>query len=372
MLLKHCRPFGCTTNLAMVKGHLVDALDRSVIQALQLDGRISSSALARTLDVSNRTVDRRVSLLRSMGVVRVVGALDATALGRSQWIIRIRVVPGAAAPVAQALAERPDTTWVRILAGGTDVVCMLQESSRATSVNDLVDTLPRASSVVDVTAQLQLHVYRRGTRSLPYLAGALSPEQFRAVEFGAVPRAAQPAAHGPRSAAASPGLDDVDRALLSLLHQDGRARLEALAAATGRPASTVRRRVARLRASSILRLDVEVDHRALGRPMLTHLWMAVVPGELHRAGAALARHPEVAFAAATTGRTNLYACVLAADAADLHKYLIGRLASIVPLRAVEAIPVAVHLKGAGAAGRRPRQRWPHSDQEAAVSAAKSR
>ena len=43
------------------------------------------------------------------------------------------------------------------------------------------------------------------------------------------------------------------------------------------------------------------------------------------AGEALAAHPEVAFAAATTGSTNLYASVLCPDPAALFNYLTAKL-----------------------------------------------
>lgn len=352
----------------------VDVVDRQVIQALQIDGRASSSALARALEVSERTVARRISRLRATGVVRVVGSLGSTVTGRSRWVVRVRTRPGAAAPLARALATRADTTWVRVLAGGTEVVCTLDDAGGSAGARLFLETLPRAPHVLDLTAQLELGVYRRGTRWLPYLAHALTAEQYAALQHDAARWGTHDSSTEDSSDLNCGGshFDGVDRALVEGLRLDGRVSLEALAAATRTPASTVRRRLRRLRSSGALRLDVEVDHRALGRSVLTHLWMAVEPAHLERAGAALGAHPEVAFAAATTGRTNLYACVVAADVPHLHAYLTDRLASVPFLRDAEAVPVLSHIKGAGAGWHDYRPPRAQRRQEAATSAANSR
>ena len=62
------------------------------------------------------------------------------------------------------------------------------------------------------------------------------------------------------------------------------------------------------------------------------------------AGEALAAHPEVAFAAATTGSTNLYASVLCPDPAALFTYLTAKVATIPAVQRMETAPVIQTLK----------------------------
>ncbi|MGH3629271.1 MAG: Lrp/AsnC ligand binding domain-containing protein [Sciscionella sp.] len=50
-------------------------------------------------------------------------------------------------------------------------------------------------------------------------------------------------------------------------------------------------------------------------------WLSVAPTHLEEATTRLARHPQLAFVAATTGRTNLLAQVLTSDLVALHRYL---------------------------------------------------
>lgn len=70
------------------------------------------------------------------------------------------------------------------------------------------------------------------------------------------------------------------------------------------------------------------------------------PAVLETVGHALAGHPEVGFAAATTGPTSIYANVAGPDAPALYDYLTRRIAPIPGIRQVESAPVLRHLKRA--------------------------
>jgi len=139
-------------------------------------------------------------------------------------------------------------------------------------------------------------------------------------------------------------LDDGDRRMLAVLGRDGRAELAELAAATGWSQSTVRRRLGYLRAQGAVFLDVVYDWRIYDLSARVLLWASVAPAELEAAGRALARHPEVAFACATTGATNLHAVLLCKDLHSLYTYLTTRIAEL-GVRQVETSPIMRALKG---------------------------
>ena len=71
--------------------------------------------------------------------------------------------------------------------------------------------------------------------------------------------------------------------------------------------------------------DVEVDPVLFGYTARVLLWMSVAPAHLETVGQALPTHPEVVFAAATTGATNLVATVICPDMAGLYDYLTRRI-----------------------------------------------
>jgi len=134
--------------------------------------------------------------------------------------------------------------------------------------------------------------------------------------------------------------------MLSVLGTDGRADFADLAAATGWSQSTVRRRLAQLRGSGAIYLDLECDHNIFDLSARVLLWLSVAPAELDATGQALAEHPEVAYACATTGVTNLHAVALCRDIHSFYTYLTTRIATLAAVRQVETTPIMQSLKGA--------------------------
>ena len=118
-----------------------------------------------------------------------------------------------------------------------------------------------------------------------------------------------------------------DEPLLEELARDGRASTAALAAAIHWHESTVRRRIDELRRSGLLYFELDIDNRFLGLNEHALLWLSVEPARLEEVGNALAEHPEIPFAAATTGPTNLVASAVFRDTRHLYEYLTGELAA---------------------------------------------
>ncbi|SEP20247.1 Lrp/AsnC family transcriptional regulator [Amycolatopsis saalfeldensis] len=318
-----------------------DELDRQLVRALQIDGRAPFSTIAEALGVSDRTIARRYAKLRSAGALRVLGGVAPAALGAVQWFLRVRCAPGAAVPVAEALARRPDTSWVSLTSGGTEITCTVDTESEADSEALLLAKLPRTQRVEGVTAHSVLHAFYGGPDSLIAKRGSLSREAVELLR----PHPELPHRPGPVR------LDDGDRQLLAALAADGRAGFEQLAAATGWSPTTVRRRMRELRESGALYLDLDVDGRLFSLGTRTMLWLSVPPAHLEETGKALAGHPEIAFAAATTGPTNLYASVVCADQRELYRYLTTAVAALPAVTHIETAPVIRTVKRAAKQGR---------------------
>ncbi|WP_395370322.1 hypothetical protein OHU45_37935 [Streptomyces tubercidicus] len=119
-----------------------DGLDHGLIHALQLDGRAPFSCSA------------------------------------VQWLVRVQCTPDAAAAVAEALARRPDTSWVSLMSGGTEISAMCRAARSDHSEALLLQKLPRTPSVIGVTAHCQLHQFFGGPQGLINKSGALTDEQI--------------------------------------------------------------------------------------------------------------------------------------------------------------------------------------------------
>ena len=305
------------------------------MHALQLDGRVPFARIAEVLRSSEHTVARRYRRLRSTGVVRVVGAVDGFRLGYASWTVRLRCTPDAAGPIAAALARRPDTFWVHVLSGGTEISCNLQAGSDAERDGFLLEKLPGTRRVLGMSA----HAMLQGFAGPAGWAGlrALDDEQVAALR-------PEPTAPGDEPVELATG----DRELLAALAEDGRLGHAELAAASGLSESTVRRRLGQLRASGVLAYQVEISPAELGYRAEARLWMSVRPSAVVDVAQALAGHTEVSFCAVTTGPSNLVAAVICRDARHLYRYLTEQVGALREIDRVEAAPLIRTVKRNGA------------------------
>ncbi|MCD7439273.1 Lrp/AsnC family transcriptional regulator [Streptomyces lincolnensis] len=304
----------------------LDPLDLKLLHALQLDGRAPFSRIAQVLGVSDQTVARRYRRLHTSARLRVLGVTDENRLGRSSWIVRLRCTPDTAERLAGALALRPDTSWVTLNSGGTEVTCTMKPRDREARDKLLLDRLQRTPRVMSVSAHCVLHFFYGGALGWLNKSAALSPAEEAALRPPPVETVSGPVT-----------LDAEDEALLTVLGRDGRATLTELQTATGQPESTVKRRLERLRSSGVLYFDVQHDFEPLGHEMDALLWLTVTPAALASVGEALAGHPEVQFAAATTGRANLVAATLHRSGAELYAYLSEKIGALEGVQSVETV-----------------------------------
>lgn len=312
----------------------LDVIDRRIVHALAIEPRAPFRTLAGAVGASSRTVARRYRQLAEHASLRVVGRVDGSQVGWVSWYLRLGCVPGAAEALSGTLSQLPDTSWVVLTSGGTEIVCALQARTAGQRDTLLLQGLPGSRRVVSLTAHQLLHDY-----SKPAWA-RLTQELSETERERLHPAAAI-------EAAAAVRLSAEDEVLLDHLAIDGRATSASLAAATGWHESTVRRRIRELRGSGVLRFDIDIETRGFGVSAQAMLWISVEPAQLDAAGKAIAEHPEVPFVAATTGPTNLMATVVCQDTAHLHAYLTQQLAAVPGIHGADTSPLIRILKRAG-------------------------
>ncbi|MET7430033.1 MULTISPECIES: Lrp/AsnC family transcriptional regulator [Streptomyces] len=308
-----------------------DLLDLQLLSALEVDGRAPFSRIAAVLGVSDRTVARRYHRLCAEGGLRVVVLRDAVRLGQDQWMLRLRCAPDGATVIADALARRPDTYWIGLASGGTEIACLTRPRSPDEHDDLLLGKLPRTPSVVEIRALQLLHRFYGGPVGWLPKFRALSDEQIAAL---------RPDLPEPGPARLEPG----DAPLLAVLERDGRATYPELQRATGRSESALKRRLSALIASGAVYVDIEYDSAILGHPKAAILWITTAPGALDSVGRALATHDEIAFASATAGPSHIVVTAVVRDTAALYAYLSGPLGHLDGVQHVEATPFLRRVK----------------------------
>jgi DNA-binding Lrp family transcriptional regulator len=292
---------------------VADLLDQRLIAALQCDGRVTAERAAEVLGIPVRAVQRRWAALMAEGHVEVVASPPRPPVGEVM-LLRVRVLRGKLETVARSLADREDVPLVDLSAGGDQVIAVLIASADDSS-RLVFRQLPATSAVVTVDAQTVIHVYTD--------AAAWTLDVLTAAERAGL----TPVRHGEVTGGDS-GADPTDRVIADVLARDGRASAAVIARAAGRPESTVRRRLAALLDQGRIRTRVIVDPRILGLPVDANLRMQVPPARLDETGRALAQHPAVHGALATTGAANLHAAVWLRDLDHLYQFITLDLAGL--------------------------------------------
>jgi DNA-binding Lrp family transcriptional regulator len=334
------RRFSTFASVCLVEPVKVDDVDRQLAQCLGVDGRASFSAIAEVLGVSDQTVARRYRRLRSAGALRVVGLRYPKSAGYASWFLRLRCVPGSGEAIAAALARRPDTAWVQLLSGDTEVLCSLR-GDPSDGTESLLSRMPRSGRIVAVTAYSRLHMFTGGPDALGFM------DVLPAERVAPLRAAAGPSAHGAaRAADTAEAASDLDAALFAALALDGRAACADIAAASAYSETTVRRRMDQLRAAGVLYFDLELDMPSFGFRSSAWLFLLVPPSHLAEAGTALAKFPEVAYVTATTGPSNLAACVVCRDEERLYEFLTARVGALPGVERVETAPIIRTVKQA--------------------------
>jgi DNA-binding Lrp family transcriptional regulator len=317
-----------------VKVSLLDATDRQIVHILTIEPRASFRTVADVAGISDQTAARRYRRMAESAGLRVLGVPDGSRLGWTDWFLRLQTTPGGADSIAEALARRPDTRWVHLASGGTEIICTLQARTEEQRDALFLRGLPGSRRVVQITAHSILHDFTPG----PWRE---TTRALSAAQLEKLPRST------PQDPAARGSLLPEDEPLLKELARDGRASTAALAAAIHWHESTVRRRIDELRRSGLLYFELDIDNRVLGLNEHALLWLSVEPARLEEAGNALAEHPEIPFAAATTGPTNLVASAVFRDTRHLYEYLTGELAALPGVSSVQTAPIIATFKRTG-------------------------
>ena len=311
----------------------LDETERRIAAVLMASPRASWRTVASVLGVSERTIVRRAAPLLHDGTLRPTAVRNPAHFPRLiPMVLRIRCRPTRIKAIAAGLARRPDTVWVDILGGGDEISSVLFLDGPAARTSLLLRDLPATGDVQSWDAYDLMKVFPAG---FAWTAGLLTAEQFEALD----PLSREPVA--------TPRIEPLDDALIDRLALDARGGHSELAERLGTSASTVRRRLDLLVAGHTVRLACEVDLRLLSVDADALLWLSTGPGSLDAIGRALSRHPQVRFAAATTGAANLLVAVAAENLGGLYDFLTGTIGALEDVRGLEVTRILSTVKRTG-------------------------
>ncbi|WP_307786958.1 Lrp/AsnC family transcriptional regulator [Mycolicibacterium mengxianglii] len=283
----------------------MDKIDEAIVELLEVDGRLTHREIARTVGLSRSTAAARVQRLIASGQVIVRGAVHPAVIGRGELAHVSLTLGGPAAPIAAAISRRDDVPFLSLTTGTYGLVAEV----RAGSAREIDQTITELRSLDGVL----------GVNTLTYV------EVVRDVI-------------GPVGDVRT-DIDNVDRALLRTLQDDGRASYVDLAAAVGLSPAGARRRVVRLVESQVVRIGAVVRHSGQDRQSAMGLGVRL-SGRHEQVVAALTAMKSAIFVARTVGRFDVLVTVRAFSNAQL----VDSLDAVRALPGVAAVESWTHLE----------------------------
>ena len=141
----------------------LDQLDKTIINALQTDGRASNAEVARTLGVSEGTIRRRLKRLTQNNVIKVVAYPEPKVLGFStEALIGLQGDPDKTDSVVQNVSKIDETYWVSVTTGTFDMYAWVALPSSEELGNFLREKIGAIDGVQRTETFVSLMVTKRG------------------------------------------------------------------------------------------------------------------------------------------------------------------------------------------------------------------
>jgi Lrp/AsnC family transcriptional regulator for asnA, asnC and gidA len=145
----------------------IDALDRSIIEALQGNGRESFRRIAARLGVSEATVRARYARLCADDILQVVAVTNPLGLGFDQALVGVRTT-GPPEAVADEVAGWEEADYVIVTAGQFDLIVEVVCADRR-SLLDVTNRMRALDGVLSTETFLYLQMFKQlydwGTRA---------------------------------------------------------------------------------------------------------------------------------------------------------------------------------------------------------------
>jgi Lrp/AsnC family transcriptional regulator for asnA, asnC and gidA len=141
----------------------LDDIDRRLIGALKLDGRMRYTDLASRLGVTEGTIRNRMQRLIEEGTLKVVPIIDQTKIGyRLNVWIGVRCRPGTFGRVAEELARLHPIRYVGACTGAYDVITEAIFLSESEMFAFLENEIPKIDGIISTESSVVLRMVKLG------------------------------------------------------------------------------------------------------------------------------------------------------------------------------------------------------------------
>lgn len=289
----------------------IDATDLELIRLLQVNGRTPFAQLAQQTGLPQRQVARKVAQLSADGVIQIAPVCNPSALGlRSVALVAIRLDGQTRAEdFAVEMLKLDCVDYVALTIGTFDLLVEVLAEDDAT-LRQFVQRQIRSRSEIEA---VEIHPYIGLSYQQPAW-GETSDKFSASVGIYQVE---------------DPELDPIDRRLVELLGQDGRATYQWLAEEMGISESYVRKRFTALSARKDFGIHALTNPQSLGFRTTCWVFLKVLQGQRTEALiGTLAAMDSVAYVVQCTGTADLLVEVVCPNKDELRHWFSEKFSAV--------------------------------------------
>ncbi len=296
----------------------LDAVDRRLIHALQIEPRASWKSLEPVVGVNASTLARRWARISEEGIAWVTG----WPRGGQAALIEIECELNQITNVMRGLVNEPYVESVELCSGSRSLLTIVNAPNMVELSQFLTERLSRMSGIRTVHTHVASEIHVDGS-------------DWRLRELNDKELARMPAASSPRPRAAQHVAEDLKLAVFEEVWKDGRVPVSTIAEQHGFSPQRVADAIASLRASNVLRFRTDIARSAT--EWATEAWYFLeAPARLRDA----IKHtavtvPEIRYAMTTTSRSNLVLIVWLRKLGDVHRFEIALEAALQGARIID-------------------------------------
>ena len=142
----------------MIQVKQLDELDTHIIKLLSKDGRMSFRELAKSTEVTEKTVRLRYAHLIDSGILEIVGRINPITIGLKEGaIIQLKVKPACLESVIEYLSKIRSIRYVTITTGDYPLLIQVAAANQE-EIAELILELYKNSEIIELNSMIQLEV----------------------------------------------------------------------------------------------------------------------------------------------------------------------------------------------------------------------
>lgn len=298
-------------------GFQTDELDRLLIQELEIDARLSLTALSAKLGINSTTVLRRIQRLREAGAIVFVTVVDPRALGyQALALIGIKTQSGKAYATMDALRSYSNILAIMATTGRYDIMIAAFFHNIEEIYHFVDQELGRIGNVANIETNV---VLRRDVKD--------HRKQM---------------SDNLRSEDEAPGrsLDDLDLKLIKELKLQPRGTITDLSKSLGTCRRTVKTRLDALQAKGVVSTFAVANLRLLGLNVLAFILVKAQPGEIGDVTSILTPETRITHIGIVAGRFDIFLWARFRDSEDMTHFVRDNLGGIPGIAEYEVFVLA--------------------------------